>query len=76
MTDEDFVAAWPIISALVRTALVLPNGSAENEHGCSAMNRLLDELRNAMLFDTLNAVLCCATERETRCCAMRCCLTR
>lgn len=62
--DEDFAAACPLICKLLQIVLVMPNGSVENERGFSAMNRLLDELRNAMLFDTLNAVICLSTEKN------------
>ena len=35
----------------------MPNGSVENERGVSALNRLMDRLRNALQSHHLNVVL-------------------
>ena len=46
--DVSFQKEGPVLLSLVRILMSLSIGSAENERGFSALNRLLDKLRNSM----------------------------
>ena len=57
VSDESYREQCPIICTLVELLQAMPNGSVENERGFSALNCLMDRLRNALQSYHLNVVL-------------------
>jgi hypothetical protein len=57
VSDESCREQCPIICTLVELLQAMPNGSVENERGFSALNCLMDKLRNALQSYHLNVVL-------------------
>ena len=55
--DDSFQTECPVLLSLVRILMCLPIGSVENERGFSALNRLLDRLRNSVKPKHTNAVV-------------------
>ena len=55
--DDSFQTECPVLLSLVRILMCLPIGSVENERGFSALNRLLDQLRNRMKPKHTNSVV-------------------
>ena len=64
VSDESFRKQCRITCTLVELLQAIPNGSVENERGFSALNRLMDRLRNALQSYHLNVVLVLHNQKE------------
>ena len=64
VSDESCREQCPIICTLVELLQAMPNGSVENERGLSALNCLMDRLRNALQSYHLNVVLVLHNQKD------------